>query len=216
MLKRFVARSFCAASVLAALTSCGDAKSGGTGEFTTVFATVTGPAGFDSDVATWVDATTGSPVPVACAANAVRTVKPDDMNYTFTSTAYASPSTGSSNPTVPSDLLIQSATLTFIPANTNSPALPPLYQSQPVSAGQRVVAGSATTIPVRVASNSLKSFFLNQLGSQSLDCTNQGVTYSYYATVTFNAVEVSTNRTATISPAGAVLVNFSDFIDGSK
>jgi hypothetical protein len=212
MLKKYLSRFFCGACALVALSSCGDAKSGGTGEFATVFATASAPpSALDSDVAQWFDSATLTTKVAACSANGAPTVAPDDAAYTLTSTAYATPNTGTSNPTVPSDLLIDKITMTFTPANTLTPALPAAFQTQFPSPGQRIAVGS-NSIPVRVVSVDLKHYFLNS-GAQSLNCSNQGTSYSYRVTVSFHAVEVSTNREGTITPAGSLIVNVSDFID---
>jgi hypothetical protein len=212
MLKKYLSLLFCGACALVSLTSCGDAKSGGTGEFATVFATATPPpSALDSDVAQWFDSATLTTKVAACSTNGAATVTPDDATYTITSTGYATPNTGTSNPTTPSDLLIDKITMTFTPANSLTPALPPAFQTQFPSPGQRVAVGS-NAVTVRVVSTDLKHYFLNS-GAQSLNCTNQGTSYIYRVTVSFHAVEVSTNREGTITPAGSLIVNVSDFID---
>jgi hypothetical protein len=212
MLNKYLSRTLCGAYALLALTSCGGAKSPGTAEFATVFATATPPAGLDSDVAQWFDAATVATKSPACAATSVATVKPDDVVFTVQSTAYSSADTGSTNPTVASDLVIDKITMTFTKANSLSPDLPALFQTQFPSAGQTIKPGS-NNVSIRVVSDDMKRAFLNSLGTQSLTCGNQGTTYSYRVNVSFHAIEVNTNREGTITPAGAMLINFSDFID---
>jgi hypothetical protein len=195
------------------LTSCGDSKASGTGQFATVFASASPPASaLDSDVATWVDATTLAKAP-ACGANSVANVSPDDATFVVTSAAYTVPNTGSSSTIATSDLIIDKITLTLTPADTQSPALPSLYQTQFPSAGQRIVVG-ANNVTVRIASDELKSFFRSSnLGNLALDCSNPSAIYSYRAVVSFEALEVNTNRVGTITPPGFLLVKFSDFVD---
>ena len=212
MSKRFVATVICGACAVAALTSCGNSKAGGTGEFATVYASAATPgADLSSDVATWVDAT-GVKAP-ACAAGSFPSVLPDSASYTITSTAYTVPNTGSSTPIVSSDLTVDKITLTLTPATSATPALPGAFETQYPTAGQRIPAGSITTVPVVIATDQLKTFLRTGLGSQSLDCSNQGTMYTYRAVVSFEALEVNTNRVATITPPGFILVNFADFVD---
>ncbi|HBG08262.1 MAG: hypothetical protein A2075_06795 [Geobacteraceae bacterium GWC2_58_44] len=215
MRKRYLGSFVLPLLALAVLTSCGggDSKADGVAEFATVVATASGPGGpLDSDVATWVIASTGAAAPVACVAGTVPTTAPDSVDYTFNSARYSAP--GSTSTITPSSLVITRITLTFTPANTFSPALPPIFQTQFLSAAQPVILpDSSLVLPLRIVSNELKEFFLMGLGSQSIDCDNRA-TYSYRAVVSFEAVEVNTNRVSTITAPGFLLVNFSDFIDG--
>ncbi|HJV66687.1 MAG TPA: hypothetical protein VJ550_13195 [Geomonas sp.] len=217
MPKRFFASLICGACAIAAFTSCGSEKAGGTGEFATVFATANSPgADVNSDVATWVDSTGAKAT--ACGASSIATVTPDTATYTVTSTAYSVANTGSSSSstsstTTTSDLIIDKITLILTPANTTSPALPAIYQTQYLTAGQRVAAGSTVNIPVVIASNQLKTYLGTGLGSASIDCNPASPTYTYRATVSFEALEVNTNRVATITAPGFLLVNFADYID---
>lgn len=208
MLKKCFAMSICAAALLAALTSCGDSKAGGTGEFTTVFVTATPPNTIlDSDLAQWVDAS--GKAASACVAGNSPTFTSDDVNYSITSTAYNTPNTGQSSPVTASDLLISRITLTLTPANTNTPPLPARFQLQYLSAGQRISTGT-TTIPIRVVSEDLKAFIASQANGLC-----PGPSYAYRATVSFEAVEINTNRAATITPKGDLLINLKDFVDAA-
>jgi hypothetical protein len=204
MLNRYPARFLCVACACVMLTSCGS-KAGGTGEFATVVASANATtSGLDSDVATWVDATTRAKAS-PCIQTSIPTVVPDDVSFNVTSAAYTVPNTGSTSTVVPSDLIITRVTLTFTPADSLTPALPAIYQTQFPSAGERIVVGS-TSIPVRIATDDLKIFLQNTLA-----CT--GLTYSYRLNVSFEALEVNTNRSGTISVPGYFLVRFTDFID---
>ena len=204
MFKRFVAILLSGTCAAVMLTSCGDSKAGGTGEFATVFAVANNTTGpLDSDVATWVNATTqvkATPCPPS-----VPTVKPDDVSFSVTVSPYATPNTGSASPIVTSDLLVTKITLSFTPADSLTPALPALFQTQFPSAGQRLTSGP-NSIPVRVVTNDLKVFLQNNLA-----CS--GLTYSYRVSVSFDALEITTNRASTINLPGYLTVNFSDFID---
>jgi hypothetical protein len=205
MLNRYLGIFFFVACAAVTLTSCGS-KAGGSAEFATVFATAnTTSSVLDSDIALWFDAATGTVKSTPCAATSAPFVAPDDVNYNITSTAYAVPSTGSTNTTAPSDLVITNITLTLTPANSLTPALPARFQTQSISAGQRVVVGN-NSIPIRIATDEMKSFLQNDLL-----CT--GLTYIYRASVSFEALEVSTNRVGTITPPGSMLVTFTDFTD---
>src|SRR4051794_26680514 len=130
MLKRFVAGFVYGAFAIAALTSCGDSKAGGTGQFATVFATANAPNGpLDADVATWVDATTGA-ASQPCLATSIPTVPPTVATYNITSTPFTLPNTGQGSTIGTSDLVITRITLTLPPANSATPALPARFQTQ--------------------------------------------------------------------------------------
>ncbi|GFO55189.1 hypothetical protein GMSM_21960 [Geomonas sp. Red276] len=206
MLKKFLATLFIGTLAAIALTSCGDSKAAGVGQFATVYATATSPGvPLDSDVASWVDATSGSKAQ-PCLTNSVPHFLPDDVNYNVTSTAWSSGNTGQANPTAASDLLIQKIILTLTPDDSTTPALPAVYQTQYMTSGFLVAAGSTVSIPVRLVSQELKIFLSNDLL-----CT--GLMYKYRATVSFEAVEVNTNKVATITAPGFVLVRLTDFTD---
>jgi hypothetical protein len=207
MLNKLHARLLIAAVVTVALTSCGDSKSSGTGEWATLFATATAPASpLDADlVSSWT--TAAGAASTTCAVGSTATITPDSVNYIITATPYSSPNTGQTNPTVTSNLVISRITLTLTPANTNTPALPPIFQTQYLSSGQLILPGT-TTVPVQVASRSLKEYIAQGIGLTTA-CTN--VELSYRATVSFDALEVNTNRASTITAPGFLLINFADF-----
>ena len=205
MLKKYLSRFIYGACAVAALTSCGDSKANGTAEFATVFATAAGPSSdLDADVASLVDATTGAAVTV-CAAGSVPIFTPTDATYTITSTPYAAANTGSSSSITPSALTVTKVTVTLTPADTVTPALPPIYQTRNPTSGQTILPGATQGITLRIVPNELKSFLAPQLV-----CT--GVRFHYRASVSFEAVEVTTNRVHTITAPGFLLVNIVDFI----
>ncbi|MCM0083681.1 hypothetical protein L4X63_19010 [Geomonas sp. Red32] len=206
MLKKFLATLLIGTLAAVALTSCGDSKAAGVGQFATVYATATSPGvPLDSDEATWVDATTQSKAQ-ACLATSVPHFASDDVNYSVTSTAWTSGNTGQTNPTSASDLMIQKVILTLTPDDSTTPALPAVYQTQFLTSGIVVPAGSTVSVPVRIVSQELKTFLSNDLL-----CT--GLMYKYRATVSFEAVEVNTNKVATITVPGFVLIRLTDFTD---
>lgn len=216
MLKRYLGRLVYGMCMLAALTSCGDSKASGTGEFSTVFATASGPNSvLDSDVATWVDATTGTAAQ-PCLATSVPTTSPDQVTYTITSTPFPSPNTGQSSTITPSPLSITRITVTLTPTpGSVSPVLPPNFQTQMVSStAARILPGTSAPIVVRIVDNDFKAFLMTSFGAQSITCANPA-TYSYNAVVSFEMQEVNTDRVATITAPGFLLVKFSDFIDAS-
>lgn len=213
MLKRYLGRMACAGLALAALASCGDSKSGGTGEFSTVMATAGGPGGgLDADVAVWVSADNPDSPALPCGANSAVSTVPDSVDYFITSIPYPSAGTSTTNP--PSRLQVSRVTLTFTPANSTTPALPPLYQEQfPNAAYPDILPNSQpTTIPVRVASHEMKIFMRGGLGGQSLDCSNGGI-YTYRVNASFELKEVNTDRVATVTVPGPLVVRFADFAD---
>ena len=209
MLRSLLVRFFYGACALVALSSCGDTKAGGTGEFATVYATANPPAAeIDADVTTWVDGTGAKAT--ACAAGSLITVLPDNAVYTVTSAAYPAANTGTTSTIPTSNLSITKISFTLTPANSLSPALPPLFQSQQSSPGQIITPGS-NSVTVQIATDDIKNY-LRTLTTGALDCSGQGVIYSYWAVASFQALEVNTNRVATLT-APALLVKFSDFID---
>lgn len=210
MLKTYLGRFLYGMCAIAALTSCGDSKAGGTAEFATVFAVANGPGTtLDSDVSTWVDAE-GAAAP-QCGDNSIRTTSPDEVTYTITSTAYAQPNTGQSSTITPSPLTITKITVTLTPHDTVSPALPTFQTQFPTSAAPSIVPGP-NPVSVRIVDNDLKLHLLTGLGAQSITCANDA-TYSYRAVVSFEALEVTTNRVSTITAPGYLVVRFSDFGD---
>ena len=206
MLKKYLSRFIYGACAVAALTSCGDSKANGTGEFATVFATAAGPSSdLDADVAnSYVDATTGAAV-TACAANSVPLFLPTDATYTIKSDPYAAANTGSSSSITSSALTVTKVTVTLTPADTVTPALPPIYQTRNPTSGQTIQPGATQSITLRIVPNELKIFLAPQLA-----CT--GVNFHYRASVSFEAVEVTTNRVHTITAPGFLLVNIADFV----
>lgn len=209
MLKKFLARFLYAACGVALLCSCGE-TAGGTGEFATVVATASAPAGpLDSDVLTWEgDQCLSAAGPTA----------PDDVDYTITSKPYPTTNTGQTSPIQTSSLQVTRVTLTYTPANTDTPALPPKYQTQFLSSGLTIPAptnatGTSLTVPVRIAPQDMKLFLATGLGSQSINCNNPGAFYTYRVEASFELLEVSTNRSAVVKAPGFFLVNFADFVD---
>jgi hypothetical protein len=207
MLNKHIARYFSVACTALMLTSCGDSKAVGTGQFATVSVTATAlSATLDSDFAGWVDTTGTKATP--CLAASIPTILPDDVVFNITSTPYTTPNTGSSSPIVVSDLAISNVTLTFTPANSLTPALPARFQSQPASASPSRIISGANSVTVRVVTDDLKSFLqTNYL------CT--GAFLTYRVSVTFDAIELNTNRASSISLAGNgyLTVNLADFTD---
>lgn len=176
------------------LSGCGSTNGGGTIDFITVSAKASADSAKNpllSDLATW----TGTP----CALGATSTIKNDMINFTVTS--QASITNGTSSP-----LQLQKATITFTPADTATPALPPLFAVQFQNLlGQTVPAGGSLQVPVEIATHSLKEFLF-----PTLVCTVSPI-YNYNVQVTFDAIEAATGKSGSI-PAG-MTVRFTDFAD---
>lgn len=209
MLKKFFAGSMLAALALASLTSCGDSKSSGTGEFATVYAVATPPsADLDSDVVRWTDATNNA-VSACTAGSSPTIVAKDVVNYTITSRPYTTPNTGASNPTVTSDLVITKVTLKLTPGFPGTSPLPPKLQTQYLTSGQLIVPGS-NIVPVDIVSTDLKLFIADDILGLSTACNNEKFTYR--AEVSFEAKEVNTDRVATITAPGFFLIHIGDYV----
>ncbi|MDD5284340.1 MAG: hypothetical protein PHD54_00650 [Desulfuromonadaceae bacterium] len=181
-----------AAMLLTVILSCGKSN---TGEFDYVTATATVDAAKNpllADLATW----TGTP----CAAGSTYNVLNNVVNFTLTSTANLA--IGSSSP-----LILQKATISLSPADTQSPSLPALYS--PIYQGLTgyiIPAGGTLSVPVEIATHSLKDYF-----TQTLVCTANKSIYSYNVSIVFDAVEQTTGRSGSI-PA-SMTVRFADFGD---
>jgi hypothetical protein len=190
MLKKLVVAVLISACTVTALTGCGNNKAAGTAELATQYVTATPTSStIDSDVVS----STG-------------TFAPDDVSYTLNSTLYNTPNTGSSSTITASDLVVSRVTLTLNPANTDTPALPLLYQTQYLGGGQRIPAGGSAIVPVRLVSQTLKKFLFDGPFT-----TNPNAFLTYRATVSFEVLEVNTNRVSTITAPGFVQVNIADF-----
>ncbi|MDD2366207.1 MAG: hypothetical protein PHN84_08595 [Desulfuromonadaceae bacterium] len=146
----------------------------------------------DSDVVAWVD-DAGSKA-TACAPSFPSIPAADSVNVVIKSTAYSN--TGSMG--LP--LRIESATITYTPANTDTPAMPPEFQA----IGMTIPNGTSATIPVRVATQEQKIALYDVLACN-------GPIYSYHTTITFNITEIGTDKKITVS--SSMSLRFSDFID---
>lgn len=207
MQNKLLVRFICGACAALLLTSCGNSKSSGTGEFATVVASATAIAGtLDSDVAVWVDST-GGKAP-ACGASSIPTIIPDDVVFSILSTPFTSPSTGSTSPIATSNLSISSVTLTFTPADSATPALPARFQTQFASASPSLIVPGTNSVTVRIVTDPMKAFL-----QSALACT--GLIYTYRVTVSYDMVEINTNRSNTVnlSGNGFLTVTFADFTD---
>lgn len=138
----------------------------------------------DSDIVGWTDATTctGRSTPAA-----------DSVNVTVKSTPYSN--TGSTG----LDVRIDMITISYIPANSATPAMSPEYQS-----GITIPFGGSVTIPVRVATQEQKESLYTVLACG-------GPIYKYFTRITFNITEVGTNRNSTVFVD--MDLRFADFVD---
>lgn len=175
------------------LFGCGGDAGGGGAVYDTVIVTASsGTALLDSDVAKHSDVTN-----CGVSGTDTITISPDDVDVTINS---------STIPNLPefvtaSRVRLDKVTIIFSPADTSSPLLPTQYQTL----GQYVEPGGSATVPVRVASQELKS----GATLSGLVCTN--TTYSYYVTLRFEGVEINTDQRETFETT--LNVKFSDFVD---
>jgi len=183
MLYRYLTGLFCATCALVMLASCGDSKANGTGEFATVQANASYTGASSS-----LDLTTASTVPAVGI-------------YTITSAAYTVPNTGATSPIAVSNLTINRITVSLTPALTSYPALGNLAVSYPTASQPLVIVG-ANLINVEIVTAALKSFLQANVPA--------GATVCYHATVSFDMLEVNTNRAATVTAPGFLVVNFTN------
>ncbi|GAB7026255.1 hypothetical protein [Geotalea toluenoxydans] len=200
MFKKAILKSLLVICCSAALISCGDSKGGGTAEFNTVYATANGPtSSLDADVAKWVDAK--GTAATACIAGSSPSISPDVIEVAISTVAY-------SGVTNPSKLYINGYRMVFTPADSLTPALPPLFQTQYQPVGQTINAGTAATVSVRVATHEIKDYL-----QPVLNCN--GTIYNYDVTISFDAVELDTNRSGSVDTT-KMRVRFADFADKSN
>jgi hypothetical protein len=192
-LKKMIAAITALMSV-ATLVSCGGSTSG-VAEYKTVNATASVDAASNpllADLAIW----SGDP----CAEGSSYSIENNLVNITVTSTANIT--TGTSLP-----LMLQSATITFTPADSISPFLPslftPIYQNLN---GTTLSPGGFVSIPIEVVTHRLKEYF-----GTTLICSPAAPIYSYNATISINAVEQGTGVSGSFS--AGMTVRFADFAD---
>lgn len=147
----------------------------------------------DSDVVAWVDATGAKAT--ACGATSFPSIPvADSVNVAIKSTAYAN--TGSMGLGV----RVESATISYTPANSATPAMAPEYQT----VGLTIANGATTTVPVRVATQEQKLRL-----QTALACNN--TIYNYYTKISMDVTEIGTNKKSTVETA--MQLRFADFID---
>jgi hypothetical protein len=161
---------------------CGSSE----GELSTSTITATvDTAVMDSDIIKWTDqkACTGASIPPA-----------DSVNVSVVSKAYSN--TGSMG--LP--IRIESATISYTPANSSTPAMPSEFQT----IGSTIANGSTVTVPVRVSTQEQKERLINALACG-------GPIYNYYTKITLNISEIGTDKKTTTDVS--MQLRFADFID---
>jgi len=147
----------------------------------------------DSDVVSWVDAA-GAKATACAATSFPATPAADSVNVVVSSKAYSN--TGDQG--LP--IRIESATISYVPANSSTPAMAPEFQT----IGMTIANGSTATIPVRVATQEQKMHLQSVLA-----CNN--TIYNYYTKITFNVTEIGTNKKTSVD--SSLQLRFSDFVD---
>ncbi len=175
----------------ASLSGCGS-DTGGLATSSLSATTTTGI--LDSDVANWVDSTTNAKSTTWTGSYTIPAA--DSVNVTVQSTAYTS---SSGTATTPLPVQIDSATITFSPADSLSPAIQTQYQVL-----GSVLSGGSVSIPVRVVSQELKQVLAPALA-------NNSIIYNYYVTIALHVTENGAGKSATVSTKLQVYI--SDFIN---
>ncbi|MBI5747035.1 MAG: hypothetical protein HZA13_08540 [Nitrospirae bacterium] len=180
-------------SILLALSGCSEEVGGGAGSFDTVIATASvSTADLDSDLATWTDVNGDGFV---CGANDTFTVSSDDVTVDIAVDTKANlPSTREA-----SKVSINKVSIAYSPANTTTPSLSTQFETL----GVVVDPDSTATVSFKVASQDLKKSSI----LSPLVCSN--TIYTYFVTLTFEGVEVDTNRTETFETT--LNLRFADF-----
>jgi len=185
-------RMLLSALLLAVLLSCGTSSNG---EFDYGSATATVDSAKNpllADLAKWA----GAP----CNAALTPTISNEIVNFTLATTA--NNQNGSTHPVV-----LKKATITFSPADTQSPALPALYSPiyQNLN-GYTIPVGGTLTVPLEIVTHNLKQYL-----TPTLVCQGNSSTYSYNVTIAFDAVEQVSEKSGSI-PA-SMTVRLADFVD---
>ena len=171
------------------LCLCGVLASCGNGELVRASATT---VTLDSDLAKW----TGTP----CATGSTTSITADDISVAIATVAQDSVNN------VPATVVVDSVTLQYIPADSTSPSLAGLYQTQQTMGQQRIVAGATGTLTVRVDQKLKATSTL-----QNLVCSGNPTIYSYFLSMTFNGhYEPSFESFTSTATAN---VRFADFAD---
>lgn len=189
MFIRSIALAACAVSYLA-IAGCG----GQSGELTTSSVTTSvDTLVMDSDVVSWVDSAGAKTT--ACSLTSFPAVPAaDSVNVTISSKAYSN--TGSAGLRV----RVNSATITYTPANSATPPMASEYQV----IGGIIANGGSLSVPVRVSTQEQK------LALQSALACNNNI-YNYYTKITFNISEEGTDKSTTVD--ASMQLRFADFVD---
>lgn len=188
-----------AALLFAGITGCGGGDTGGgVAIFKTVYVNkpqLTTANPFLSDLAKWKDTNSDSKIEV-CGNDGFSIIN-DFASTDVTVNA-------SSSSTSPSSVLVETGSMTFRPADTNTDALPPIFRVQPLTPNVLIAPGETKSISVELVNHEMKGYLANQIL-----CT--GVTWNYYVKIAYNLVEISTGERKTIETE--MLVRFSDLAD---
>lgn len=176
-----------------ALAGCGS-SGGGTAELKTSFVTASVDiALLDSDVVSWVDST-GAKATACADTSFPATPAGDSVNVAVASKAYSN--TGSMGLPV----RIESATVSYTPANSATPAMPSVFQT----VGLILANGGSATVPVRVATQEQKIRLQPKLACNS-------TIYNYYTTITLDLTEIGTDTKSTVQTS--MQLRLADFVD---
>lgn len=147
----------------------------------------------DSDVVIWVDSSGAKAT--YCGASSLPSIPAADVvNVTIASKAYSN--TG----TTGLPIRVDSATITYSPANITTPPLATEFQV----INTTIANGASVTIPVRVASQEQKQSLY-----PALACN--GTIYNYYTKIVMNVTEIGSDKKTTVE--SGLQLRFSDFID---
>ncbi|MEI6208308.1 MAG: hypothetical protein WCP20_16125 [Desulfuromonadales bacterium] len=167
---------------------------GGSAELRTSYVTAaSGTASLDADVISWVDASGAKATACAATSNA-STPAADTVNVSVVSTTYSN--TGS----VGLPIRIESATISYAPANTATPPMASEFQT----IGVIMTNGGTASVPVRVVSQEQKLRLQPKLACNA-------TIYNYYTTITLNVTEIGTETKSTVTTS--FQLRLADFVD---
>lgn len=193
--KKKLKQIFCAA-LLFAVAGCGGGDTGGgVAIFKTVVVNkpqITTDNPFISDLATWTD-TNGDGKTEVCGGDNFTIVND------FANTAITVKAASSTIP--PSSVLVETGKITFRPADTTTPDLPPIFREQPFTPNLLINPGETQSIAVEIVNHALKEFVATEIL-----CT--GIRWNFYVKISYNLVEINTGERKTIE--SEMIVRFFD------
>jgi hypothetical protein len=129
------------------------------------------------------------------------TVESDTADVSITVTA-------ASTTITPSPVTVNSATVTFEPADNLTPVIDNnIHRVQHFPLGILIAPGVTKTIPIELVNGAMKQYIVEKMQL----CATPPKNWKYYAKISFNLVENNTGESKSVD--AELLVRFHDFVD---